>query len=153
MGAEVGCARIEAGLCVLQGFFARGAGVLTQSDDGKTRRDEDPEVDLADFSARLATRQKSRQQLPEARRGTAIGIAFRLTTELVAGLVVGGGIGWFLDDWLGTGPWLLLLFFFLGMAAGILNVFRTAKQLAAEAERNAEDDNGPGATPGGTQGH
>jgi ATP synthase protein I len=101
--------------------------------------------DLADFSARLRQTQKAHIE-PEERssRGTSMGIAFRLTTELVAGLVVGGGIGLLLDKWLGTGPVFLLIFFVLGMAAGILNVFRTAKQLAAQAERSA------GGNPGGS---
>lgn len=60
---------------------------------------------------------------------TAGGWAFRLSVELVAGLVVGGGIGWLLDRWLGTSPALLILFFFLGAAAGIRNVFRAAKEM------------------------
>jgi len=73
-----------------------------------------------------------------------MGIAFRLSTELVAGVFVGGAIGLLLDKWLGTGPVFLLIFFFLGMAAGILNVFRTAKQLAVQAEQDAGNDK-PGA--------
>lgn len=73
-----------------------------------------------------------------------MGIAFRLSTELVAGVFVGGAIGLLLDKWLSTGPVFLLIFFFLGMAAGILNVFRTAKQLAAQGEQDAGNDK-PGA--------
>jgi ATP synthase protein I len=95
--------------------------------------------DLADFAQRLQQKQQSLEG-PEERgssRGTSMGIAFRLVTELVAGLVVGGGIGFLLDKWLGTGPIFLLIFFVLGVAAGTLNVFRTAKQLAAEAERDS----------------
>ena len=53
----------------------------------------------------------------------------RIGVELVAGLVVGGGIGWLLDRWLGTMPAMLILFFFLGAAAGIVNVFRTVRQM------------------------
>ncbi|MFZ5791194.1 MAG: AtpZ/AtpI family protein [Pseudomonadota bacterium] len=60
---------------------------------------------------------------------TAGGWALRLSVELVSGLIVGGGIGWLLDRWLGTSPALLIVFFFLGAAAGILNVFRTAKEM------------------------
>jgi len=44
-------------------------------------------------------------------------------------LVVGGGIGWLLDHWLGTLPLFLLIFFFLGAGAGLLNVFRAAKEM------------------------
>lgn len=65
------------------------------------------------------------------RRGSAMGVAFRIATELVAGVVVGGFIGWQLDTWLGTKPVLLVIFFVLGAAAGILNVMRTAYQMQA----------------------
>ena len=54
------------------------------------------------------------------------GAAMRYGTELVAGLIVGVGIGYYLDKWLDTGPWFLVVFFFLGAGAGILNVYRTA---------------------------
>lgn len=99
--------------------------------------------ELADFEARLRVKQKAHQQpVTSTARGSAMGIAFRLSTELVAGIFVGGGIGLLLDKWLGTGPLFLLIFFFLGMAAGILNVFKTAKQLAAQAEADAKDQSG-----------
>ena len=51
---------------------------------------------------------------------------FRLSTELVAGVLVGAGIGWLLDRWLGTTPWGLMVFLLLGFAAGVLNVMRAA---------------------------
>jgi len=60
---------------------------------------------------------------------TAMGFAFRAGVELMAALIVGGGIGWLLDHWFGTVPLFLLIFFFLGAGAGLLNVFRAAKQM------------------------
>ncbi|MEQ9144133.1 MAG: AtpZ/AtpI family protein [Parvibaculaceae bacterium] len=95
-------------------------------------------ADLAALDAKLRAHAEARKRkYPEpadtGRRSTAIGMAFRLSTELVAGLIAGGVIGWLLDHWLGTEPWLLLFFFFLGMVAGILNVFRTAQGMAAAA--------------------
>lgn len=69
-------------------------------------------------------------------RGNAIGFAFRLTVELVVGLVVGGFLGWWIDKLLGTTPAFLLIFFILGMSAGILNVLRTAKMMQAREEAN-----------------
>ncbi|MCR9257020.1 MAG: AtpZ/AtpI family protein [Alphaproteobacteria bacterium] len=51
-------------------------------------------------------------------------MAFRVGTELVSALMVGVGVGWLLDRWLGTKPWLLIVFFFLGAAAGVFNVYR-----------------------------
>jgi ATP synthase protein I len=67
-------------------------------------------------------------------RGSALGQAFKIAVELVAGVAVGGMIGWFLDGWLGTKPWLLVVFLMLGFAAGMLNVIRTAKKMQARAE-------------------
>jgi ATP synthase protein I len=52
------------------------------------------------------------------------GIGFRAGVEVVAAFAVGTGIGLALDRWLGTWPWLFLLFFVLGAAAGVLNVYR-----------------------------
>ena len=53
-----------------------------------------------------------------------VGFAFRIGVELVAALVVGVGIGLLLDRWLGTAPWFLIGFFFIGAGAGIVNVYR-----------------------------
>ncbi len=55
--------------------------------------------------------------------------AFKLGTELVASVVVGTIIGFILDSWFDTKPWLIIIFFFLGSIAGILNVINTAKQM------------------------
>jgi ATP synthase protein I len=63
-----------------------------------------------------------------AAQGTAMARALRLSTELIGGIVVGGAIGWFLDRWLGTWPWLFILFFMLGSAAGMMNIVRTASK-------------------------
>jgi ATP synthase protein I len=89
------------------------------------------------LSARLGKLQGERAQPSEAsERGTAIGRAFRLSAEFVIAVIVGGGMGWLLDDWLHTRPWLFFLFLILGMAAGIKNVLHTAKKMNAEAARH-----------------
>ena len=58
-----------------------------------------------------------------------IGVAFKLSTEMVAAVVVGVIIGFILDNWFGTKPWLILIFFFVGVIAGILNVVKSAKNM------------------------
>jgi ATP synthase protein I len=69
------------------------------------------------------------------RATTASGYArgFRLSSELVAGVVVGAGLGWLTDRWLGISPWGLIVFLLLGFAAGVLNVMRTAGVVAGTA--------------------
>lgn len=57
-----------------------------------------------------------------------LGVAMRIGIELVVAVFVGTGIGWLLDQWLGTKPWLMVLFFLLGAAAGFFNVIRVASQ-------------------------
>jgi len=63
------------------------------------------------------------------RRSGALGKAFRLSTELVAGVFGGGAIGWLLDRWLGTLPLFLIVFLLLGIAAGLMNAVRAARQM------------------------
>ncbi|MDP6172583.1 MAG: AtpZ/AtpI family protein [Rhodospirillales bacterium] len=63
----------------------------------------------------------------EGLAGSGIGAALRMGMELVSALAVGVGIGWLLDHWLETTPWFLIVFFFIGAAAGILNIYRAAK--------------------------
>ena len=58
-----------------------------------------------------------------------IGTAFKLSTELVSAVAVGTIIGFILDKTFGTKPWLILIFFFVGVVAGIINVFRSAKNM------------------------
>ena len=62
-------------------------------------------------------------------KGSFMGFAFKLGTELVAAVAVGTIIGFILDSWFGTKPWLMIIFFFLGSAAGMLNVIRAAKKM------------------------
>ena len=59
-------------------------------------------------------------------RGAGLSMALRLASELVAGFAVGVGIGYGLDYWLDTEPLFLIVFFFLGAGAGMLNVYRVA---------------------------
>ena len=60
---------------------------------------------------------------------SSIGAAFKISTELVAAVAVGTIIGFILDKTFGTKPWLILIFFFVGVVAGIINVFRSAKNM------------------------
>ena len=85
-----------------------------------------------DFKTRLKiAKSKIKKKIEDDRekRGSFMGIAFKLGTELVAAVVVGTIIGFILDSWFDTKPWLIIFFFFLGAAAGMLNVIRAANQM------------------------
>ena len=65
----------------------------------------------------------------DKKTSSSIGTAFKLSTELVSAVVVGTIIGFILDNTFGTKPWLILIFFFIGVTAGIINVFKSAKNM------------------------
>lgn len=85
-------------------------------------------------------------RLREARKGSEpptrvsnqrqIGIAYRVMVEMIAGVGVGGFLGWWLDTWLGTTPILLVTLILLGFAAGGLNAYRAIRVYTAGVERN-----------------
>ena len=88
-----------------------------------------------DFKTRLKiAKSKIKKQvfLDNEKRGSFMGNAFKLGTELVAAVGVGTIIGFILDNWFDTKPWLIIIFFFLGAAAGVLNVIRTANRMQKE---------------------
>ena len=83
-----------------------------------------------DFKTRLKiAKSKIQKHSIDDKRGSFMGNAFKLGTELVAAVVVGTIIGFILDSWFDTKPWLIIIFFFLGTIAGILNVIRTANRM------------------------
>jgi ATP synthase protein I len=71
-------------------------------------------------------RGREKHRSSEARN---IGLAMTIPTTLAATIIVGTAIGYYLDKWLGTGPWLLLLFLFLGIGAGIRETIRLIRKL------------------------
>jgi len=88
-----------------------------------------------DFKTRLKiAKSKIRKQVQSdsEKRGSFMGNAFKLGTELVAAVAVGTIIGFILDSWFDTKPWLMIIFFFLGAASGMLNVIRTANRMQKE---------------------
>jgi ATP synthase protein I len=110
------------------------------ADDARERGDrEQPPADEAALSARLKrlgerlgrvhpdrpSDSSSRAQRSDA-DPSAIARGFRLSTELVAGVLLGAAIGWLIDRWLGISPWGMIVFLLLGFAAGVLNVMRAA---------------------------
>ena len=88
-----------------------------------------------DFKTRLKiAKSKIKKQVEEdkEKKGLFMGSAFKLGTELVAAVAVGTIIGFILDGWFDTKPWLIIIFFFLGAAAGMLNVVKAANRMQKE---------------------
>ena len=107
------------------------------ADDKRGQGDRtEPPADEAALSARLqrlGDRLADANRIPENEAASRAGAdasayarGFRMSTELVAGVLVGAIIGWLLDRWLGISPWGLIVFLLLGFAAGVLNVMRAA---------------------------
>ena len=105
--------------------------------------EKDSERTSSTLDARLKqARQALQGKAPRAPglRGEASGFgqAMRVGAELISGLVVGTILGWLFDRWFDTKPLMMIIFIFLGGAAGILNVFRTAMSMAAQAQDGPE---------------
>lgn len=100
--------------------------------------DHDPDMHrLNELERKLKDARGSRESpTPSEARESQLGIAFRLVTELVVGVVVGGAVGWALDRVFGTSPILLIVLFFAGVAAGFRNVLRAAREMN---EKNVKD--------------
>jgi len=87
---------------------------------------------LKEISTRLEIAKKKikKKQIKNNGSNTAsLGKALKISTELVAAVVVGTTLGFILDNWFDTRPWLTISFFFMGVAAGILNVIKSAKNM------------------------
>ncbi|MEP5761588.1 MAG: AtpZ/AtpI family protein [Litoreibacter sp.] len=100
--------------------------------------DEAEKARLAELEARIESLKKTQSPEPRAdEHYSQANIAWRMVTELVAGLGIGFGIGYGLDWALGTTPWLMVLFIGLGFAAGIKVMMRTAKEIQEDQEAHA----------------
>ena len=87
---------------------------------------------LKEISTRLKIAKKNIKGVEEENRSSnaaSLGKALKISTELVAAVFVGTTIGFLLDNWFDTKPLLTICFFFMGVAAGILNVFKSAKKM------------------------
>ena len=99
--------------------------------------------DLDKLEARLEAA-KARHE-PQARQAASSALAqgTRHAFEIAATTLVGGGIGWMLDRWLETGPWMLLLFFLLGVVAGFWNLIKAVNNEARAIREGGAEATGP----------
>ena len=124
---------------------------MSEKDDNSApnRRNSAGSSEDANLDARLAQLksklEEARPADPDGKNGrnggsvggdrAGIGQAFRLSSEFIAGVVVGAGIGYLVDTFFGTSPWGMIVFFLLGFAAAILNVMRAAGMVAESQMR------------------
>jgi ATP synthase protein I len=86
-------------------------------------------------SRKIGTDRSGTEQETAQARASAMAIGLRLSSELVAGVLVGAALGWGFDRLLSTSPWGLIVFLLLGFTAGVLNVMRTAGVMSKQSER------------------
>ena len=94
--------------------------------------------DLKEIATRLKIAKKNIQISEEKNESTnaaSLGKALKISTELVASVFVGAIMGFLLDSWFDTKPLLTICFFFMGVAAGILNVFKSAKKMNKKLQK------------------
>ena len=86
-------------------------------------------------SRKIGTDQSGNEQDAAQAKASAMAVGLRLSSELVAGVLVGAALGWGFDRLLSTSPWGLIVFLLLGFTAGVINVMRAAGVMAKQSER------------------
>src|ERR1700739_4595545 len=114
--------------------------------------ERDPPNPLARLGERIdkARAQNVRSQPAGGDRSAmqqGLGLGLRIGIELVVAIGIATGLGWAIDRWLGTRPWGIIVLFFLGVAAGMLNVYRAVSGISTPVGYRR-----PGANGAGTQG-
>ncbi len=93
----------------------------------------------------LAERKRQERADEEQTRtssGVGYAVALRLSSEFIAGILLGTGIGWLIDQFAGTSPWGLIVFFLLGFCAGVLNVLRSSGLVAEPGIKSTDRNTG-----------
>ena len=93
-----------------------------------TKKEDKDRLEVLDKRLEKARKEKQASTRKYKQKGDRdVSKAYRIGLELVLAVMVGGAIGWYLDKRLGTTPWLFVIFFFLGVAAGFRNVYKAAQ--------------------------
>ena len=122
---------------------------MTEPDGDQTEEQRRAEK-MAQLEARIAAAKKSREPGPRKEdHHSQAQLAWRMVIELVAGLGIGFGMGYGLDSLFGTMPFLLVLFTFLGLAAGIKTMMRSAAEIQAKQVSADAGTDGNTAAPSG----
>ena len=95
----------------------------------------DHRLSAIEGSRKVRTDQSGNEQDAAQAKASAMAMGLRLSSELVAGVLVGAALGWGFDRLLSTSPWGLIVFLLLGFIAGVINVMRAAGVMAKQSER------------------
>ncbi|WP_068318457.1 AtpZ/AtpI family protein [Polycladidibacter hongkongensis] len=114
--------------------------MTSKDDQRKAQKQANSESELSERLNKLDTALDaySAAQAPKKKQeGAMTGLSqgWKMSSEFIAGVLVGGVIGWTFDSWLDTKPWGLIVFLLLGFAAGVLNVLREAGKMAQPVHR------------------
>ena len=124
--------------------MAEGAGEGEDGNRGKSPDEAALSARLGSLDQRLSgirgnrkveTDQSGNEQDQAQAKASAMAVGLRLSSELVAGVLVGAALGWGFDRLLSTSPWGLIVFLLLGFTAGVINVMRSAGLMAKQSER------------------
>lgn len=121
---------------------------MTDSEDPSALKDLDAR--LKDAQARQAAQKADRTTRQRGAAGSGLGFGLRIATELLVALLMGAGVGLLLDRWLGTSPLFLIVLFFMGAAAGFLNVYRVSSGQGYGVGFAAKSDKAPEKQDDGT---
>ena len=114
---------------------------MNQGSDQKDPAKEQDLPSIDDFGERLSKVRDQNTPVENAEKSTStLGWGLRIGSEMIAALLVGGALGWGLDGLIGTKPWFLLAGFFVGFAAGLVNVQRAIKEMDAGLEQDGEKE-------------
>lgn len=118
--------------------------MATNGDQDTPRQGQISREDRSDFQRRsqglgqrldeINARRGPQKRPDQSGRGVAYGQAMRIAADLIGGIVFGVVVGWSLDQWFDTAPFLMIIFLILGFAAGLLNVIRGAREIQKQNE-------------------
>jgi ATP synthase protein I len=110
----------------------------------KPPRNTDPDDDMRRIEALEARVKAATKPEPDANRNQVsqrqTNVAYRVLVDIIAGLLVGGFLGYWLDRWWGTAPWMLVTMIVLGFVAGANNAWRAIRAYAAQAEKDVQSE-------------
>jgi ATP synthase protein I len=122
----------------LRRFDPRGLFVLpiAAPEPGIVLTEPESQRDLDTLGARVLAAQARHAPTPHQVASGALASGTRYALEIAVATMVGGAIGWQLDRWLGSRPWLAIVFLLLGLAAGFMNLLRAVNREAAALARD-----------------